>query len=74
MKWYIIGVDFEYISDIDMRMHTREYTIKKTEAMRVSTRQLPQLKNHLNNQGITYEIMPTSYYKRALHKRFNLYK
>jgi len=71
-KWYIIQVDFEFLSDIDMRMHTREYTIKKTEAMRVSRCQLPQIKNHLNYQGIAYDIVPTTYYKSALHKRFNL--
>jgi len=55
-RWYIIQVDFEFLSDIDMRMHTREYTNKKTEAMRVSRHQLPKIKNHLDYQGIAYNV------------------
>lgn len=72
-RWAIIKVDNEYIEDIDMRMHTREYTLLKTRAMRVSKHQVSQVKNHLMHQGIDFRFEETSY-KPQTAKRFNFYK
>ena len=70
-SWYIIQVDFEYLSDIDTRLCFREYTTLITRAMRVSNKQSRELKAHLDDQGITYEFVRTTYTPQTA-KRFNL--
>ena len=62
---YIIKVNNEWISNLDIHLCTRDYDIRKTRAMRIDRKYyLQTIRNHLKNQGFSkddYEIVRTNY-------------